>query len=279
MNLVFRFLRTPCMYCSSFGKTLKHALIAGGVVAAVLVLYQPFGISNIQANYKLLKIAGFGLPCILPVLLMGYIRKLLLDFYELRDRWCIGYEILIWIPMLLLIGIFNLAYLWLLGDRFSASFALRMEFHTFLIGMIPCAILLLKEQGFSVSLQQMMETQTEEDPTPSDKPSLYKLTTERESQEINPENICLIKAEGNYVEVTHCDIKGTTNSELIRISLKDVEKQLQDQGLHLPKCHRSYLVNTKRIARVEGNAQGLTLHLDRANLTVPVSRSCVSKFR
>jgi hypothetical protein len=254
--------------------------MAGIIVAVLLVLYQPFGIHELQTDYLLLKIAGFGIPCVIPVLFMGYIRNLLVRYEALDKNWCIGYEMLLWIPMLLLIGIFNLAYLWfVLGFRFPASFAWRMEFHTFLIGMIPCMILLFKEQGFSAHLYQMIQEQTMVKNENAPELTRFELRTEREHIEIYPQTICFIKAEGNYVEVIHCNPDESPKNELIRISLKDTEKQLIDQKLNLPKCHRSYLVNTERIARVEGNAQGLTLHLDRGELTVPVSRSCVNKFK
>jgi DNA-binding LytR/AlgR family response regulator len=63
-------------------------------------------------------------------------------------------------------------------------------------------------------------------------------------------------------------------------ALKDVEKdQVARQCADIQRCHRSYLVNRRRVARAMGNAQGLTLHLDRGEIEVPVSRSFVASFR
>jgi len=281
MNLTIRFLKTRCLYRPSFKRSIKNAITAGIIVAVLLTLYKPFGIHQLQTNYRFLKIAGFGLPCVIPILLADYFRHFLLVRKKLNKQWCIGYEILIWIPMLLLIGIFNLAYLYyILGFIFPVSFSWEMELYTFLIGMIPCTVLLLKEQGFSVNLQQMLEVQSISKTTDTkEKKILYSLRTERETLDIEPKNLCLIKAEANYVEVTHCKSEAHPRQDLIRMSLKEAEKQLIEQGLNFPKCHRSYLVNTMHIARVEGNSQGLTLHLDRGLLKVPVSRSCVNKFR
>ena len=82
------------------------------------------------------------------------------------------------------------------------------------------------------------------------------------------------KSDGNYIEV---HVRGESPG-LLRMGLLDLEKQLADSS-HLLRCHRSYLVNTKRIVRATGNAQGLQLWFADYPGHVPVSRKYLSRIR
>jgi DNA-binding LytR/AlgR family response regulator len=101
---------------------------------------------------------------------------------------------------------------------------------------------------------------------------------DRETLEVDPEDILFIESEGNYVEVTFIGENNDIERALLRSSLKRVVKQLRGFPF-LFKCHRSYIVNVKRIKRTNGNAQGYKLHLEGADKEIPVSRSYLKKFK
>jgi multisubunit Na+/H+ antiporter MnhG subunit len=56
-----------------------------------------------------------------------------------------------------------------------------------------------------------------------------------------------------------------------RTTIRQIEETLQ-QELAFVRCHRAYIVNTGRIDRVTGNAQGYKLSLRDTSEEIPVSR-------
>lgn len=63
--------------------------------------------------------------------------------------------------------------------------------------------------------------------------------------ELREENLLFIKSEDNYVEI-HYHSNAQIKHELMRNSLKEISNQ-NPSFKNLVRCHRSYLVNTKRI--------------------------------
>lgn len=70
---------------------------------------------------------------------------------------------------------------------------------------------------------------------------------------------------------------GLLNKKLIRHRLKAIEQQLTEAIFF--RCHNRYVVNTKRITNVTGNARGLFLELENSAEIIPVSRSRVKAFK
>jgi DNA-binding LytR/AlgR family response regulator len=81
----------------------------------------------------------------------------------------------------------------------------------------------------------------------------------------------------NYVNV-YWDENNTLKTTMLRSTLSDLATQL----LVLPsvfRCHRGWLVNTRKVSRVQGNAQGLRLSLNLLSQHVPVSRGNIQAYR
>ncbi|MBN2069686.1 MAG: LytTR family transcriptional regulator [Opitutales bacterium] len=266
---------------------LGYSLKIGLFVAAFLVLYKPFGLNELTGKYRNLIIAGYGLPCMLPMVAQGFSKQWLLNRFSFTERWTVGHELLLTLPMLLLIGLCNSIYTILVSrTAFSGGVILQMELYTVLIGIFPCsgviALEMIRQGRMNQTLARGMNERIEEHSdvaAESGRPLLLQSESESDALKTTEEELCFIKAGGNYIEVTHCRECTKPETTLLRLPLKEAEQSLLEQGITMARCHRSYLVNAKRIARVQGNAQGLILHLDRGELTVPVSRSFVSDFR
>ena len=59
-------------------------------------------------------------------------------------------------------------------------------------------------------------------------------------------------------------------------------KQAEASAVSAPfivRCHRAYLVNLRRVTKVDGNSQGCRLRLEGCADEVPVSRSYVKKVQ
>lgn len=110
---------------------LGYSLKIGLFVAAFLVLYKPFGLNELTGKYRNLIIAGYGLPCMLPMVAQGFSKQWLLNRFSFTERWTVGHELLLTLPMLLLIGLCNSIYTILVSrTALSGGVILQMELYT-----------------------------------------------------------------------------------------------------------------------------------------------------
>jgi DNA-binding LytR/AlgR family response regulator len=107
--------------------------------------------------------------------------------------------------------------------------------------------------------------------TTSDTPQTIRLIAENEKDilEIGSDDLFFIGSSDNYSTV-HFLKNDVLQKELLRSSLSRLETQIASSKI--VRCHRSYIVNMDRVARVSGNAQGYKFHLQPTELTVPVAR-------
>ena len=78
------------------------------------------------------------------------------------------------------------------------------------------------------------------------------------------------RAQDNYVEL-HYLAGGESRSHLLRATLAGLSETTADTGI--VRCHRSYLINLRRVVAVRGSGANLQLLLDAEGEPVPVSRS------
>lgn len=105
------------------------------------------------------------------------------------------------------------------------------------------------------------------------------LTGENQGDKIEmPYNSLLaVQALDNYVNV-FWEESGRLQTTLLRNTLTSITEQLNDAPC-MYRSHRGWLVNTKRVTQVDGNAQGLKLSVDLLPLQVPVSRANIFEYR
>jgi DNA-binding LytR/AlgR family response regulator len=82
--------------------------------------------------------------------------------------------------------------------------------------------------------------------------------------------LLFVEANDNYSTV-YWSVNGSIQKKLLRINLKNVETQVNNQ--YALRCHRSFLVNVAAIERVSGNASGYKLHIRNTAFSIPVSRN------
>ncbi len=93
---------------------------------------------------------------------------------------------------------------------------------------------------------------------------------------VDLENILLLKSADNYVSVYFLKY-GKVKKELVRTTMKRLDTELQ--GFPIRRCHRSYMVNIKKISVSLRSTQGLTLTLhDFPDEQIPVSKNYTAYF-
>lgn len=98
-----------------------------------------------------------------------------------------------------------------------------------------------------------------------------------EKLELVHENLLAVQALDNYVNV-FWEAGDQLQSTLLRNTLSNIADQVSGAA-YMYRSHRSWLVNVQRVARVDGNAQGLKLSVELMDQQVPVSRSNIPGYR
>lgn len=257
----------------------RTCLLYGGFVFLFLLVFQPFGLR--QAPQGILTISlGYGLTTLLVMAVLNIALPPLFPSYFSEENWTVGREIAWNLFNIGLIGLANLLYSrTLYFFSFSIKALLMMEGFTLAIGIFPIvASTLIKEarlkRKYERQSQTLNQALSEQVPAPNVATSVSRLVIPSEnageSLSLAPGEFLYIRSADNYLEVFFEGPQGLER-KVIRNSLKAVSANLAEQP-HLFRCHKSYLVNLKKVQRVSGNAQGYKLHLPGLDQPVPVSR-------
>lgn len=79
-----------------------------------------------------------------------------------------------------------------------------------------------------------------------------------------------VEAQGNYC-MFFISREGTILKKMLHITMKAIEENLVSYDF-IVRCHKSFLVNIRKIEKVSGNSRGYFLHLSNEVEPVPVSR-------
>ncbi|MPM32095.1 hypothetical protein SDC9_78654 [bioreactor metagenome] len=93
---------------------------------------------------------------------------------------------------------------------------------------------------------------------------------------IKAANLIMIEAAGNYAKICYTE-ENKTRSTLILATMKLLESQLSGYP-QFSRCHKSYIVNLKKVKKVLGNSHGYKLEIPEIDYQVPVSRSYAETF-
>ena len=90
------------------------------------------------------------------------------------------------------------------------------------------------------------------------------------------DNLYYIKAEDNYINVFY-QRSGTIASYMLRCKMKTIEDNCAETS-SLMRCHRSYIVNIKKVSVLHNEADGFVLDFEREGLeSIPVSKTYSQK--
>jgi len=85
-------------------------------------------------------------------------------------------------------------------------------------------------------------------------------------------NLYYIKAEDNYINVFY-QRNGVIASYMLRCKMKTIENNCVDSS-SLMRCHRSYIVNIKKVGVLHNEADGFIIEFDREGMdSIPVSKT------
>lgn len=267
-------------------KIITGNLVIGLFVAFFLVVFQPFEINLWQTNFKLLKLAGFGIVSFVVPTFISTVTYLFFSPRTREERWTIGKEIISIIIVLSGIAVGNLLYgNWLGIMPFSFEGYLTVLFFTCVIGIFPVTLHVMrkhnrylrenleKTRAINEEIATHKMNSPEKETTLPHPPEII-LTAEngKDVYKLDPDSLLYIESSDNYSSVYYC-LNNEQKKLLIRSSLKRIESQMNDQ--RIVRCHRTFIVNLTKITNVQGNAAGYKLSLLGCETLIPVSRSYI----
>ena len=255
-------------------------------ISMFLWVFQPFGLAGAKMDYKELFIIGYGGVTFVVLTLFTVLIKRALGYLFPGKQWTVRKHI-IWLTLLLLaIGTGNYIYTFVFIDPMIWNWKVFFFFQlvTIAIGLIPVAIITLYSANqklkdnlaIATSINQEIEQKGTLDKA-KHKTVTISGKNKDETLTLQEEDIYFVCSEGNYVRIYYKGIAGIENM-MLRNTLSEIKLQMQSTD-SIVQCHRAYLVNTTRVTKAEGNAQGFKLEMDEINETVPVSRKYVPSVK
>ncbi len=251
------------------------SLAVAFVVYLVNIRNAPFGELE-KVLYSLL----FGLITLVIATANDLVLPKLFPVWFEEKGWTIG-KSLLWISWnFLSIAFANMFFMIQMGWM-SSSLPNFVEilFTTFLVGIIPIVIVKLWDHNRLLQTRLKEASQINQGlherqviPPPVDEQ--ISVISNQKTVLVPVNQIIFATSERNYVRFE------LDNGEqlLVRSTIKRIEELLAPYNYVL-RCHRAFIVNTKKVNTVDGNAQGLRLHLEGYSEYVPVSRSYIPSVR
>ena len=278
MNKITRIFSEPYPLEDDPKTQLIYSVGISVFVVAFLLVFQPFGLSGV--NLPLVKLfavyVGYGLVTLIVTLLCDrLIRPAFPKFFN-EVEWTVSKNIIWLVIVIMLIGLGNLFYSNILGfTGISGSTLLTFQVYTMTVAVIPVTILTLirtitllklnlnRAKAINENLSKPLSEASPE--------SLLVFNSENLKDEIklSANQFLFAESSDNYTDIVYIE-NGIVKRALIRSSLKRIEDM--NTSAFIIRTHRAYLVNLRKVKKVEGNSQGYRLVFENVDETVPVAR-------
>lgn len=73
-------------------------------------------------------------------------------------------------------------------------------------------------------------------------------------------------------------LKGESTRKMLRATMKQAEEAVAACPFII-RCHRAFLVNARKVVKVDGNSQGYRLRLEGDGEEIPVSRAYAKEVK
>lgn len=243
------------------------SILVGISTYLFLLVFQPFGTNSIS-DFKLVKI-------LFPYFLIVFSVFYFVNLFSLKKivKWNLGKEISKIIVIILLCSILGYFYNTLIISKVQLSFLnfLYMFFYAFSIAVPICSVYVLtrfiylnnKNNRLAAALSEKIASlEIVNNIISKNQIRINGLT-------INEDDLYFIESTDNYCTFYYWDNSGIKNT-LIRTTLKSTSEQIKSKNII--RCHRSFIVNLKKVKTVKGNAQGYKLKFENTDFEVSVSR-------
>ena len=245
-----------------------------------MLFFQPIELLTTDFNNKLLIIAGFSSITFIFLVLALIIAPSVLPKLFLSGKWSLKRDIFfnacIW-------AVISVAF------TFYARYVAQtnITFHSVVIIILLCfaqvsvIIITNRFEILKIKLQEALNLNKKPDKTSVEKnePLEIEFESENKSEKISLQlnEIIMLRSADNYVEI-FWKKEGEIEKKLIRQTLHNMEYLLIKHP-QIIRCHRTCLVNTNYISKLNIYPQGYKLKLKNIEEEIPVSRQYILKVK
>lgn len=284
-------LNQPYPYYNTPDKVLKNTILIFLFVFFFLYLFTPFHVNETEHKFR------YSFVCIVHALNASIIYCLFFLLFNRvtnmavnEEKWKV-YNVISATGMLFLFigfGSFLVRPLiYTTPNNFSWRYFRAETINTFLAGTLVFAAFTLIDYYRLIKINRDSASTFEKELTTGmiddtrtvagTENNFLTITVENKPFELNISEFLFARADGNYTTF-YFNRDKSLEKLLKRTSLKNVEDQLSGQPPVLIKTHRSFIVNTVQVSKIEGNAQGYQLYFAGVDFAVPVSRGMIPAF-
>lgn len=276
----------PYPYYNHTKKLPKLSLVVFLLVFLFLFLFSPFSVNETEHKYSyviicIIHAANAAVIFFLFFLIVNSFFSSLLK----EENWKVYKTLLLTSVLFIFIGAgsyFTRPIIYNNPHNASWHYFFKETLNTFLIGSLMFTGFTLFDMNRLLKNNQAAASEFEEEiekhNTSNEENQTINITVENEDYPINLTEFLFAKAEGNYSSF-YFNRDNNAVKELKRSSLKNIEEQLAVLAPSAIRTHRAFLVNTKHIIKMTGNAQGYQLYFQNIDFAVPVSRAMIPAFK
>ena len=223
-----------------------------------------------QADYRNVKLAGYALCIILPILISH--RLNLLIYNRTGKKWQIKDELISIVPIVLTILTCSYFYnIWVVNEGYfnpsiNGFYLFSLNFGLPTLSLIIPLYLFIRHSHIIPKVLHSLRS----------KVKYIELVGDLSSDRIklNVEHFFYAKAQGNYVEIYYQE-DNEQNKTLIRTTLSSIHEQIPNAI----QVHRSFLINPEKVLQLEGNSRKRNVILKGVTNPIPVSHTYAENLK
>ena len=260
-------------------KSLIIAVLSGLFIALFLLYFQPFNLHLNTDGNKVFHMSFFGCITTFVLLVFLFVFPLLLPNLFSDKNWKLGYQMILNMLIIIAIAVFNSIYSnYMNSIPFGWDNYWLIISRTFVLGILPIAFITFVDYYQKVKYSLDLVTnilKNKKEILKDSKEVTHQISTDlkNETFSFSENDFNYAIADTNYTDIYILD-ENTLKKVTYRVTLSSFETQLKESS-SLKRCHRSHLVNLKKVKDISGNAQGLKLELINQSEMVPVSRKYI----
>lgn len=270
---MLKFLNKPYPFNDDLRHNTKIIFLISLGLFVFFFLFEPFEIQSLDTKEKIQIVLGIVLATFISLsinllLLPSILHKLLTS-----EKWTVKKEIL-WNSWILFTIMISYVAYYQIVEISIFDLSITTIFQILLMGLLPISILITINQ--ERLLRTYKKTANELNKKIEEKKSIKNIIItidsdyQKDSLTLKLISILNIRSAGNYIEVFWIE-GNSVKKQMIRTSMNKAEV-LFEKYEFIFKCHRSHLINTKNIEKIEGNYQGYRVFFKNMEDPIPVSR-------
>lgn len=247
-------------YTASWLNTFFLSCILAIIIVFILIFLEPFDSYSNDIPYKNLKLFGYGLCVIIPILILHFFEEYW--FKKSNGKWFLFQELLILIIGFFFISIFSYFYNTYIVNDLSINTNYMLQWtKEFGAPFIPIFMPLWIYLRFRFSKIVIKPLRLKNQP-------IVNIKGNNQDEELSffEEDFVMARAQSNYVDIYYID-NGNLTKKMIRMTLSKLIINIPS-AQHI---HRSYLVNPLKIESISGNTRKGIISMISLNESIPIS--------